>query len=128
MKITQIEIEELVTSQGRSPECFVPQELNETQRVLKRALELLGPNGENWVRRCGDCDTTFCTLNALGVAGADHIHYPDHPAARALASAHGDFSRIAPWNDDPDRTFADVKALYEKAIALAATQPDAPAR
>lgn len=121
--ITQKVEEELLASRGR-PLSFVesPAE-NETQKVLRMALELLGPNGENWAKGRGyDCDTlpegSYCALTAMN---ADGRYSPAFCSARDLLERIlGE--QVYVWNDRPERTFLEVRAMFERAIELAATQ------
>jgi hypothetical protein len=51
MQITAIEaLKSLEGPAGGSTAFVAPQVENATQRVLRRALELLGPNGEHWMK------------------------------------------------------------------------------
>lgn len=115
--------------------------------VLTKALEILGPNGENWIK--GDlcrsdtgvyiseptspAATCFCALGAVARAAglsryqAYEPHRERNPGAAALVLAirpcmndvEGAGDEAYQFNDAPGRTFAEVKDLFERAIAAA---------
>lgn len=62
---------------------------------------------------------SFCTLSAIGAFEWGISVYTE-PASDLLVNAAGVASdnKLIWWNDDPDRTQADVIALYEKAILV----------
>lgn len=100
---------------------------NETQRILRAALRRLGPNGEFWFQ--GNCShgDNVCAVTALGIAitgevkcGRDSLGYcagRESPFYYYLATAAGGF--VPNLNDAPTTTFADIRAMFEKAIQLA---------
>lgn len=101
-----------------------------TAEVLRKALELLGPNGEHWCQgRYFDGDKA-CMQGATRVAAQElsqrteaflHIAKCTERLMEVLPTCEG--NPIARWNDAPERTWPEVKAAFEKAIALAeATQ------
>ena len=116
------------------------QTLNETQRVLMKALELLGPNGEHW--HCGGTtpsgrpwDTTgMCS--GWAIARAEHkggpLNWPDRSSSVAFRylddaaleqmsfAAGGDV--VSYWNDVEAKTFENVRTAFHRAIALAGEQ------
>lgn len=119
--------DETKVSVGRviAPEVVVPAE-NEDQRVLRLALERLGPNGERWCQ----CQLTsesgqHCIMGALDAV-------TDVLTRRRLVRAYIN-PIIGPqgqpetescwpmfWNDHFSRNFQDVRAMFLRAIDLAA--------
>lgn len=92
------------------------------KEVLKQAFENLGPNGENWAQGKEAYRHPKCCVTLSFTA--------DHPFAltdaeidegcAALAEALGiSPDDLEPWNDEPGRTWPEVKELLEKAIAAA---------
>lgn len=95
--------------------------LNETQRILIKARELLGPNGENWGKGqfCTKTDSgdAYCAWGSLLYCGNKDEEL-GLKAYRALADAlGGDY--IPSFNDNPDTTFTDISNLFDRAIQLA---------
>jgi hypothetical protein len=134
MQITAIEaLKSLEGPAGGSTAFVAPQELNETQRVLRRALELLGPNGEHWGRgvfrddgKPSWCEgsQTLCILTAIGTLEPS-TYEARQAAVHAVSGVVG--IHIATFNDRA-ASFADVKGALESAIVLAGTnQPRAAA-
>lgn len=82
--------------------------------VLRKALELMGPEGENWGRQVRFVPVhKLCPFLALESIQQMSTGY----WARALGF---DVSlNLFTWNDTPGRTFTDVKELFEKQIAFA---------
>lgn len=83
--------------------------------VLRKALALMGPHGERWSRGCPSCGS-YCVTTAIDDAG---LNYELAAAFFRRAAGITPESYIPVWNDAPSRTFAEVKAAFEKAIALA---------
>ena len=79
---------------------------------MKLALAAFGPNGENWVQRAGG-KVTCCCVTAFHRVGFASFGTPYNILCRIAGCGDGGLSS---WNDAPGRTFADVKALFEKAI------------
>lgn len=92
-----------------------------TEQVLTKALELLGPNGENWVKeqQYGPC---YCMVTAVQIAaGQSHAACLSKiPAYELLCiAAARDYGTLGMWNDHARRTWPEVKAAFERAIELA---------
>ena len=90
--------------------------LNDVQRKLRAALARLD-GGRAWTKDGPDSEKgTYCTITATR-------NYSDIGVTSALKRALGTryIDDVFNWNDAPERTFADVEALYHRAITLAAT-------
>lgn len=105
--------------------------------ILQRALELLGPNGENWTKgyfaydeygmeTMGYCDVAKCWCAAGAIQRV--INESDYDATYMGVLSRAIFGNdwkpftgtcIGDWNDAPERTWPEVKAAFERAIALA---------
>lgn len=108
-----------------------PVPMNETQRVLKEALRLLGPNGENWQKNDrGDGAGPYCALGAIGAVALRHTRFDSwmchHPAVQALYVAaertlpeRSGGAAVAHVNNEA-ASFSEVRAMFELAITLAA--------
>ena len=85
-------------------------------QILRDALELLGADGERWWHpRCGKAmDGRDCAYTALK---ADTNEVASAILCR-VAGVNSLFS-LWEWNDDPDRTWPEVRAAFLKAIELA---------
>lgn len=81
----------------------------EVAEVLRKGLERLGPNGERWNQGSYILGDKVCASEAIG--GPESIAYP------FLYKIIGE--TVSVWNDTEGRTFAEVKAKFERAIALA---------
>ena len=86
--------------------------------VLEKALAAFGPNGEKWGQLGQLCmDGKECAITGCDVAAGDDYE--------ALAGALDVLDRLsAPltidvWQDAPERTFPEVKTVFEQAIAEA---------
>jgi hypothetical protein len=78
---------------------------------LRQALKLLR-NGKAWVNHFPEESQTHCILTACGEVAADYeLLRPFLPA-----SYNG---QLSVFNDAKDRTFSDIKSLFERAIAAA---------
>jgi hypothetical protein len=92
---------------------------------LERALATFGPNGEHWTKGNGTLSPQrpfYCTLSAIAKLylhkDKDEYVVARIKARKYLGSALGN-PKLADWNDNPNTTWNDVKALFEKAISLA---------
>lgn len=95
---------------------------------LREVLELLGPNGENWVQGILYTPTPwgkrYCLLGAVDEIGwryKPRYGVESQPATEminVLRDATG-AKWLAAWNDRQGRTFDHVRAAVERAIALA---------
>lgn len=129
MKITEIEVTRQLESLVPSGPVLHPE--NETQRVLRKALELLGPNGERWHQ--GSCHTDGCEQMCAGwavraVLGVDWretnrmawVAHESHPSLLALDRACPQYGSYITFNDKA-ASFSEVRAMFERAITLAAS-------
>jgi len=88
--------------------------------VLDRAADLIEPEGAwhqgNYVGPTGDC---WCALGAIMRVGnfASDINAPSIVLRRLIGEEF-----VADWNDDPERTQAEVVAKLREAAALAREQ------
>lgn len=95
--------------------------MSETAQKLKAALELLGPNGEHWTQKAFARDVTGEQANSESkhatcwcLAGAlSRVNLGYDRIRRFLPTG---YDNLVTFNDMPERTFADVKAVFEKAI------------
>jgi hypothetical protein len=90
--------------------------------VLEMALAVFGPHGENWVKMAeggqGHDMSKKCASLAIGEQPVSQA--PIQRAKAILCDVIGiDVMGIYSWNDTPERTWPEVKAAYEKAIAAA---------
>lgn len=93
---------------------------NETQSVLRRALALLGPNGEYWCKRSGGwVGPRFCVEGAImRVTKLNDAEIIGTPAYIAFSDAAGS---VVPWAwNDFAKDFSEVRAMFLRAIELAA--------
>jgi hypothetical protein len=102
----------------------VPSKETKTQvaEALREALASFGPNGEKWVNRFPMGDGEYCAITAIPVE--EDMPLFDkclYALGEAIDPANPNIY-IGGWNDRPERTFAEVKAVYEKAIAKAETK------
>lgn len=108
-----------------APNPSIP-EATRTAQVLRKAPEAFGPNGEYWTQGYkakpqgpGPFEYPFCcvgtSFNRIAGIGNKDKDY----AIRALVKAAGltYIPDLPDWNDEPWRTFADVKAIFGAAIA-----------
>jgi hypothetical protein len=99
-----------------SPASIPPAREERASVVLRRALELLGPNGERWIQgRLGD-KSACCSVGAIWFSAND---VGSEAGARRHLAKVVRAEDIAKWNDAHSRTFPEVKAAFEKAIVLA---------
>ncbi len=110
-----------------------------TSKKLREALELFGPNGENWCkgeyfqdRKGRFCDKTeassFCSLGVVAFVTEKNefnILEEEKFLRKTLHRLIGeeeselDGTLVHRWNDAKERTFDDVRALFLKAAATA---------
>ncbi len=94
--------------------------------ILKKALDKFGPNGEHWGQHAyqhGHGRTaTYCALGAIWKASRDS----DKGAAEFLSRVIR--GGVTAWNDRQGRKFADVRAKFKEAIAVARANEKAEAR
>ena len=92
--------------------------LSDVATTLRRALALFGPDGKNWIPYGYRWPQGwFCMVGALEeVMGLTYQETIKTPAYRALCEAAG-VCVIARYNDTPGRTFAEVRSVFERAIA-----------
>jgi hypothetical protein len=105
-----------------------------TSRLLRDALECLGPNGEMWNQHRPNGGPLSCILEticmicehsyeSLGVGYSRSVGYSRFELIRdtilkeTLGVSRG--YEISTWNNAPERTFADVKKLLEEMIRKA---------
>ena len=91
--------------------------------VLEKALELLGPNGENWVNEAPDWDK-HCCVTAIDTVGDNRSQEKAKSFLRRVINSNV-CSLISRWNDAPERTFPEVRAAFLKAIELAKAEQEA---
>ena len=99
---------------------------------LQAALAALGPNGENWSKGNEEGivgEGYLCAMTATGKVAGVRQYTP--PALLFLAMRRALEAQLPPetktspdlnvvtFNDDAATTFADVKALFERAIEAA---------
>lgn len=96
--------------------------------TLRKARALID-TPEKWCQGVYCKGDALCSLGAIYAAGGGdrkdipedgdpHFSYESERAYRTLSAAISP-KWVAPWNDAPERTHADVMALFDKAIALA---------
>lgn len=88
--------------------------MTKLKRSLIQALDLLGPNGENWIKgKYTDHNGHFCGLGALRETKYPQDRFTD------LAEFTPHNVPFWCWQDSPTTNWPEVKALFEKAIAAA---------
>jgi hypothetical protein len=88
--------------------------------VLRKALELLGPNGENWCQHGYHFGDSHCMQGAVHLVTSDQR--TRNKCWSAMVKVLPPFESgnpIARWNDDSAREWPDVEAAFRKAITLA---------
>lgn len=90
--------------------------------VLRKALELMGPEGENW-QQLGTATSVYhkhCMMIAINRV-QEHNDKKMFCSALPFVAALGfsSYNEATNFNDAPGRTFAQVKELFEKQIAFA---------
>jgi hypothetical protein len=99
---------------------------NETQRVLREALKRLdggriwrqGP-GRGWVSPDGNACALGAVGLALGIGNCSNYGEPE-VALKAAARERGCYG-VEMFNDTAGRTFAEIEALFLRAVELAAS-------
>lgn len=91
----------------------------EVVQILERARELLGPNGERWIKYNGfeteEAPGFYCLIEALNEAsGQKSITTPVNSIVRKVIGGG-----IIDWNDAPERTWEEVASVLERAKGLA---------
>lgn len=87
--------------------------------ILKKGLELLGPNGEHWWNGVDQSkEDDQCMATSIFYVGDAHER---EIATMTMRKLFGSTTPLAVWrwNDTPGRTFAEVKAKFLQAIKLA---------
>ena len=89
--------------------------------VLRKTLAAFGPNGEKWRQHQErDPQGRMCSYGAIDFAAGENS--PARRQATDLVREVLGSPMLADWNDNGKRTFAEVKELFEKAIAKAEAQ------
>src|SRR5262245_42296575 len=86
-----------------------PETETQVTKDLRAALELLGPNGENWCQHAAKIGGRFCMVGAMLEVEAGEA------ATTALYRVMG--GSVVDFNDAPGRDFSDVRSAFERAIA-----------
>lgn len=99
------------------------------KEILIKARELIA-DPEHWIQgvNAQDADESevdpedetavcFCMAGALLHVGAGDAAFRIEAHAALVRAAQATCGLISPFNDDPDRTHADVLAAFDKAIA-----------
>lgn len=110
-------------------------------QILRGAREMLGPNGENWIKGFyskkipGRQEWGYCSIGAVNTVGAvrqasneyrrESVEYDQatYYAHRALASAvylitKGQYSEVQIYNDAPERQYPEIVKLFDTAIEI----------
>ena len=91
-----------------------------TEQVLTKALDVLGPKGERWCKGRYHTEYGHCMQGAVHrVIPSDYDLQTKCWAAMISVLPPTDGNPIAWFNDDPERTWPEVKAAFLKAIELA---------
>ena len=88
-----------------------------TAEVLRKALELLGPNGTHWGRGEQCFGGKLCA--GMAIDRANRGQYRVATLYKMLIPVLDSQGTPIGWNDAPERTWPEVKAAFEKAIELA---------
>jgi hypothetical protein len=94
---------------------------NNVKKILTHALEILGPNGENWIQNTASEGCKVCLRTAIVRSARDlELPYHEHVSARVRVSKTlGSINKetcIPLFNDDPNTTFKDIKSIVELAL------------
>jgi len=88
---------------------------------LKKALALLGPNGENWIKGSYYFEGEYCmvgALRAVTIFWGTQEKMRDY-LKRVIDSPSYFGNHMTVYNDAPERTFQEIKEVFQKAILLA---------
>ena len=86
---------------------------------LRKALRLLGRNGENWIQRMDtDGERCFCSRGAIRHANGPAEDLAIEAFGAVLPRKLGGY--IPAYNDATKRKFADIKKKFKQAIELMA--------
>lgn len=93
----------------------------QVREVLQKALEAFGPNGENWAKGMEALDRPKCcvTLAFSGVRGDTSEALNFFLKCSGFGEGYRSIQTAELWNDIPERTWPEVKELFEKAIESA---------
>lgn len=98
--------------------------MNRTQQILSDAAKLI-PNEQHWLRpgnsgHRGWWDTDcFCPLTAINFVSLTGTERARICFMQAIGREGVPFYTIAEWNDEPERTLAEVHEAFVKAQQLA---------
>jgi hypothetical protein len=108
---TGLEVTEILKNKAWTPLRRSPMKASE---VLRAGLAKLD-DGKKWIKFAyGDAERGYCCSGVLG--GGGNV---DSPEYQYLARGGEIKTGVCNWNDAPERTYADVEAAFQKAIALA---------
>ena len=97
-------------------QAFAPKPMNETQLVLKRALERMD-GGKKWCQTAARDGELRCTYGALWDVSVDEQR---DKALAALKKASWELSKQYPSHlNDRAKSFSEVERMFLRAIALA---------
>lgn len=88
--------------------------------VLRKARELVS-DPAHWCQGYFRCGEAYCSAGALLYTTRDE--WLEDKAYGFMLAATGQSHSISGWNDDENRTHAEVIAAFDRAIALAETSP-----
>lgn len=93
----------------------------EVANVLRSALAKLGPNGEFWAKDDDKFHTdSFCSSTAISTQATGLSAVKAREVLCSIVGVSNEQCEyLWVWNDAPERTWADVKSAYEKAILMA---------
>lgn len=115
MKQTEIEIDRTLETAFEPP--IVD---NAAQTVLRRALALLGPNGENWVRGTYRDGHKYCSVGAITEAIGCSLSVGEYWIKSNIPGYRT--GRIASMNDRAP-SFSEVREMFEQMIVAAGSAP-----
>lgn len=99
--------------------------------LLADALALLGPNGENWIKRVEKRTVrpwwslglyklhSFCAIGAIHEVNTDNAKFAAMYLSLAIPNAYSLGGSITSYNDNPLRTFPEIKVWFNSAIVAA---------
>lgn len=110
MKLTPDEI-------NRALETVV--EENEAQKTLRRALAVLGSNGEHWCKcLLHDGRGNYCSIGALEMASEGRVDFSAMPYLALKAATTNEIGSIIIENDTASNFFT-VRDMFLRAIEIA---------